>query len=95
MYSVELCVWLKGLEEDVTSLQDNVRPGWSWVEVQEESNSADNEDENNKNESSKGPSNTDAFSELETFMKWYEQQSECCPTQLLPLRRIRDLAAKK
>ncbi|GFW37059.1 uncharacterized protein TNCV_5019571 [Trichonephila clavipes] len=46
-------------------------------------------------ESSKDSSNADAFSALETAMEWYEQQSECCPTQLLLLKRIRDLAAKK
>ncbi|GFT55536.1 hypothetical protein TNCV_3320511 [Trichonephila clavipes] len=28
-------------------------------------------------------------------MEWYAQQSECCPTQLLLLKRIRDPAAKK
>ncbi|GFW32463.1 hypothetical protein TNCV_676221 [Trichonephila clavipes] len=28
-------------------------------------------------------------------MEWCEQQSECCPTQLLLLKIIRDLAAKK
>ncbi|GFV79376.1 uncharacterized protein TNCV_1903481 [Trichonephila clavipes] len=28
-------------------------------------------------------------------IEWSEQQSECCPTQPLLLRRIRDLAAKK
>ncbi|GFW13353.1 hypothetical protein TNCV_4283811 [Trichonephila clavipes] len=28
-------------------------------------------------------------------MEWYEQQSKCCPTQLLLLKRIRDVAAKK
>ncbi|GFV99478.1 uncharacterized protein TNCV_5078421 [Trichonephila clavipes] len=55
-----------------------------------------NEDEgNNKNENSEGPSNADALSALETTMKWYEQQSECCPTQLLLFKRIRDLAVKK
>ncbi|GFT27112.1 uncharacterized protein TNCV_4676271 [Trichonephila clavipes] len=27
-------------------------------------------------------------------MEWYEQQSECSPTQLLLLKRIRDLGAK-
>ncbi|GFV73083.1 hypothetical protein TNCV_299201 [Trichonephila clavipes] len=37
----------------------------------------------------------DALSTLETAMKWYEQQSECCPTQLLLLKRVGDLAAKK
>ncbi|GFY00609.1 uncharacterized protein TNCV_2140041 [Trichonephila clavipes] len=53
------------------------------------------DDENNNSESSKGPSNADVFSELETAMEWYEQQSECCPTQLLQFKRIRDLVAKK
>ncbi|GFW96730.1 uncharacterized protein TNCV_2847861 [Trichonephila clavipes] len=52
------------------------------------------EDDNN-NESSKGPSNADAISALETAMEWYEQQSKCCSSQLLLLKRIRDLAAKK
>ncbi|GFV70144.1 uncharacterized protein TNCV_2552881 [Trichonephila clavipes] len=44
---------------------------------------------------SKGPSNADAFSALETAMEWYEQQSKRCHTQLLLLKRVRDLAAKK
>ncbi|GFU53062.1 uncharacterized protein TNCV_3098461 [Trichonephila clavipes] len=52
------------------------------------------EDEVNSNKSSKGPSNAGAFSALETAMEWYEQQSECCPTQLLLLKRIRGLYAK-
>ncbi|GFX28187.1 uncharacterized protein TNCV_15261 [Trichonephila clavipes] len=56
---------------------------------------ADEGEENSSNESSKGPSHADAFSALETAIKWYEQPSECCPTQLLPLKRFRDLAAKK
>ncbi|GFT49208.1 uncharacterized protein TNCV_2860461 [Trichonephila clavipes] len=67
--------------------------------MQEESDPANDETdgyEDNKNkESSKGPSNADAFSVLESSMEWYEYQSECCPTQLLLLKRIRDLAAKK
>ncbi|GFX40790.1 uncharacterized protein TNCV_3760141 [Trichonephila clavipes] len=45
-----------------------------------------NEDEDNNNESSKGPSNADAFSGLDTAMEWYEQQSQCSPTQLCGLR---------
>ncbi|GFX22309.1 uncharacterized protein TNCV_1815111 [Trichonephila clavipes] len=54
--------------------------------VQEESDPVDDEDEgNNKNESSQGSSNAGAFSALETAMEWYEQQTECCPTQLLLL----------
>ncbi|GFW15551.1 uncharacterized protein TNCV_4656911 [Trichonephila clavipes] len=61
--------------------------------MQEESDPVDDETakEEDNNENSKGPSNADAFSALE----WYEQQSECCPTPLLLLRRIKDLAAKK
>ncbi|PRD36766.1 UNVERIFIED_CONTAM: hypothetical protein NCL1_07514 [Trichonephila clavipes] len=50
---------------------------------------------NNNNESSKGPSNGDVFSVLDTAMEWYEQQSECCPIQLLLLKRIRDLVQGK
>ncbi|GFW28121.1 uncharacterized protein TNCV_2817991 [Trichonephila clavipes] len=49
----------------------------------------------NSIERSKGPPNSDAFSALETAVEWYEQQSECFPIQLLLLKRIRDLAAKK
>ncbi|PRD31378.1 UNVERIFIED_CONTAM: hypothetical protein NCL1_23681 [Trichonephila clavipes] len=65
---------------------------------QEESDPVDDEtdeDEYNNNESSKGPSNADAFSALETAMEWYEQQSECRPTQLLLFKRTRDLAEKR
>ncbi|GFX59665.1 transposable element Tc3 transposase [Trichonephila clavipes] len=54
-----------------------------------------NEEENKDNESSKGTSNADAFSALKTAIEWYEQQSERCSTQLILLKIIRDLAAKK
>ncbi|GFT93401.1 uncharacterized protein TNCV_337631 [Trichonephila clavipes] len=67
--------------------------------VQEESDPVDDEtdedEDSNSKKSSKGPSNADAFSALETAIQWYEPQSEWCPTQLLLLERIRDLAAKK
>ncbi|GFW06250.1 uncharacterized protein TNCV_37251 [Trichonephila clavipes] len=66
--------------------------------VQEESDPVDDEthkdEENNNNESNNCPSNANTFSALETAIEWYEQQSECCPIQLLLLKRIRDLAAK-
>ncbi|GFS50198.1 hypothetical protein TNCV_3141 [Trichonephila clavipes] len=66
---------------------------------QEESDPVDDETDKDEyttnNESNKGPSNTDAFSALERAMEWYEQQSEGCPTQVLMLKRIRDLAAKQ
>ncbi|GFS61388.1 uncharacterized protein TNCV_3105661 [Trichonephila clavipes] len=54
----------------------------------------DEDDDSNNNESSKGLSNADAFFALGTTIEWYEQQSEYCSTQLLLLKRIRDLAAK-
>ncbi|GFV37843.1 uncharacterized protein TNCV_2662561 [Trichonephila clavipes] len=60
--------------------------------VQKESGPVDDEtdeDEDINNESSKGPSDAEVFSVLETAMKWYEQQSECCPTQLLPLLAVK------
>ncbi|GFU21932.1 uncharacterized protein TNCV_3284001 [Trichonephila clavipes] len=67
--------------------------------VQEESypvdDKTDEDEDNDSDESSKGPSNAGVFSVSETAMEWYEQQSECCPTQLLLLKRIRDLTAKK
>ncbi|PRD33107.1 UNVERIFIED_CONTAM: hypothetical protein NCL1_18420 [Trichonephila clavipes] len=73
-------------DEIVTSMEEES------VSVADE---MDEEKDNNSIESSKGPSKTDAFSALETSMKRYEQQSECCPTQLPLRKRIRDLAAKK
>ncbi|GFW26840.1 uncharacterized protein TNCV_1376831 [Trichonephila clavipes] len=67
--------------------------------VLEESDPVDdemNEDESNKNkESSRSPSNADAFPALKIAVEWYEQQSKCCLTQLLLLKRIRNHAAKK
>ncbi|PRD34385.1 UNVERIFIED_CONTAM: hypothetical protein NCL1_14826 [Trichonephila clavipes] len=54
----------------------------------------DEDEDNNNNESSKGPPDADAFSALETAMEWHEQQSVCCPTQLLLFKRIKYLAAK-
>ncbi|GFT25162.1 hypothetical protein TNCV_180481 [Trichonephila clavipes] len=50
--------------------------------MEEESDPVDDEDDddNSNNESSKGPSNADAFIALETAMEWYEQQSDSCPT---------------
>ncbi|PRD34545.1 UNVERIFIED_CONTAM: hypothetical protein NCL1_14300 [Trichonephila clavipes] len=67
------------------------------ISVHEEFDPVDDEmgeDYSNNSESSKRPSNADAFSALETAMESYEQQVYC-PTQLLLLKRIRDLIAKK
>ncbi|GFV83392.1 hypothetical protein TNCV_3055391 [Trichonephila clavipes] len=58
----------------------------------------DEDEGNHNNESSKGLSNADAFSALEAATEWYEQQYDCCPThytQLLLLKRGRDLAVRK
>ncbi|GFX37855.1 uncharacterized protein TNCV_1823111 [Trichonephila clavipes] len=70
-------------------------PAWGQESNPVDDDSDEDEDNNNNNESSKGPSNADAFSALETAMEWYQQQSKCCPTQILLLKRIKDLAAKK
>ncbi|GFS97151.1 uncharacterized protein TNCV_1920991 [Trichonephila clavipes] len=70
------------------------------ISVQEESDPVDDEtgeDEDNNDESSKGPSNADAFSALETAMEWYEQQSKntillnyCCSNESETLRRTNE-----
>ncbi|GFV32962.1 uncharacterized protein TNCV_1746041 [Trichonephila clavipes] len=51
--------------------------------------------EDNNIESSKGPSNADAFFALEIAMEWYEQQPESPSTQLLLLKRIRKPCREK
>ncbi|GFW69932.1 hypothetical protein TNCV_1403851 [Trichonephila clavipes] len=65
------------------------------ISMQEESDPVDDEtdedEDNNNAESSKCPSNADAFSVSETPIEGYGKQSECYPTQLLLLKRIRDL----
>ncbi|GFU18753.1 uncharacterized protein TNCV_3003571 [Trichonephila clavipes] len=90
---------IPGYQEDDEEDVDGMRCRRLWTVCVEESylvdDKTDEDEDNNHNESSKGPSNADAFSALETAMKGYEQQSECCPTQLLLLKCIRDLAAKK
>ncbi|GFV71924.1 hypothetical protein TNCV_2458591 [Trichonephila clavipes] len=66
--------------------------------VQEESDPVDDEteeDEDNNNESSKVPSNACAFSALKAAMECYEQQSECCPTHLLLLKRESETLQRK
>ncbi|GFU81876.1 uncharacterized protein TNCV_2536851 [Trichonephila clavipes] len=73
-------------DEIVTSMQEEHDPV---------DNETDEDEDNNNNESSKDPSNADAFSALETAMEWYELQSECFPAQLLLLKIIRYLAAKR
>ncbi|XP_067123781.1 jerky protein homolog-like [Centruroides vittatus] len=55
----------------------------------------DEEEPSDDNHAEKGPSSEEAFHGLETAMKWLEQQEECDAIQLLFLKRVRDLAAKK
>jgi hypothetical protein len=43
----------------------------------------------------KGPTSAEAFATFKTGLEWFEKQAECCPTQLLLLKRLRDLAAEK
>ncbi|GFX66358.1 uncharacterized protein TNCV_343321 [Trichonephila clavipes] len=74
-------------DENVTSVQENFD--------ETDDDETDEDEDSSNNESRNRPSNSDAFSVSETSMEWYELQSECCPTQLLLLKRIRDLAAKK
>ncbi|GFS55074.1 hypothetical protein TNCV_2441511 [Trichonephila clavipes] len=78
------------MQDDIECKQ-SVRALLDWTSVQEESDPVDDETDedkdHNNNESSKSPSNAAAFSALKTAMEWYEQQSECCPTQLLLLKR--------
>ncbi|VEN36331.1 unnamed protein product, partial [Callosobruchus maculatus] len=42
-----------------------------------------------------GPSASEAFAGLETALKWMEGQPECDHLQLLTVKRMRDLAARK
>lgn len=55
----------------------------------------DEEEPSDNDRAEKGPSSEEAFHCLETAMKWLEQQEECDAVQLLSLKRVRDLAAKK
>ncbi|PRD29298.1 UNVERIFIED_CONTAM: hypothetical protein NCL1_29807 [Trichonephila clavipes] len=72
-------------DENVTAVQEECDP------VGDET---DEDEDNNNNECGKGASKAGAFSELETAMEWYKQQSEYRPIQLLMLKRIRDVSAK-
>ena len=43
----------------------------------------------------KGSTHAEAFDAFKTAMEWCEQQNKCCSTQLLFLKKMRDLAATK
>jgi len=55
----------------------------------------DDSDSDESVDATKAPSHAEAFSAFETGLEWFERQAECCPTQLLLLKRLRDLAAQK
>ncbi|XP_054281171.1 jerky protein homolog-like [Macrosteles quadrilineatus] len=63
--------------------------------VQENGDDDEEEDYDIDLPNENGPSHDEAFHCLETAMLWLEQQEECDSVQLLSLKRLRDLAAKK
>lgn len=78
-------------------------PGYQIFDDDEIVSSLKNPDEDHDNDSSsnesvdapKKTSHAEAFAAFETGLEWFERQEECCPTQLLLLKRLRDLAAQK
>ncbi|XP_043471596.1 jerky protein homolog-like [Leptopilina heterotoma] len=58
-------------------------------------NDDENESEDECLDETKKVSNSEAFNAFEIGLEWYAQQEECSCTQLLLLRRMRNLAAKK
>nr|CAD7393677.1 unnamed protein product [Timema cristinae] len=46
-------------------------------------------------EEAAGPSHSDAYEAFQTAMNWLERQPERTATQLVPLKRLRDMAAKR
>ncbi|GFX34946.1 hypothetical protein TNCV_2328861 [Trichonephila clavipes] len=53
------------------------------------------EDEDNNDKSSKGAPNAGVFFALENSYEVVQQQSVCCPTQLLPLKRVSETLQRK
>lgn len=103
---VELCHAIPGFEQcDITDAtewinSDENDPGYQIYNedeilsvITEENGPEDDSDEEQDLDS--GPSHADALTALELAMKWYEKQSESCMPQLMVLKQIRDLAAKK
>lgn len=82
-------------------MSDSSDPGYQILSDEEiiESVSEDiveeEEEVNMEVESDIGPSASEAFNCLETALKWMERQPECDHLQLLTVKRMRDLAAKK
>nr|CAD7399861.1 unnamed protein product [Timema cristinae] len=53
------------------------------------------DDEEMDAEEAAGPSHSDAYEAFQTAMNWLERQPEGTATQLVLLKRLRDMAAKK
>nr|CAH7713116.1 unnamed protein product [Callosobruchus chinensis] len=85
--SMKMLLWpfekrFDGMKSSLAHVREDVE-----VEVEEEL-SADVEVDG-------GPSASEAFAALETALKWMERQPECDHLQLLTVKRMRDLAARK
>ncbi|XP_053969096.1 jerky protein homolog-like [Anastrepha ludens] len=82
---------------------DSIDPGFQLLSddeiiqsTKEESYPVDSEDDNDSTfELEAGPSASEAFACFETALNWMERQSECDHVDLLVVKRLKDLAAKK
>nr|CAD7575962.1 unnamed protein product [Timema californicum] len=59
------------------------------------SNVRESDDDEMDAEEAAGPSHSDAYEAIQTAMNWLERQPEGTATQLVLLKRLRDMAAKK
>lgn len=100
----DMAAWLQSDEDDpgYQILQDHeIIETFTQQNKDEEDEEREEDDDNDTPTSSevaeglKGPSHDVAMECLETAMRWYENQEECDKMQLLNLKRLRDLAAKK
>lgn len=73
-------------DEIVTSVKDNI--------MENEENS-EAEDGYEGSDDISYPTHSEAFNAFDVAMEWCEQQKECTPEQLLLLKRLKDLAARK
>lgn len=65
------------------------------IENVREESVEEEDDVNVEDEADMGPSASEAFAGLETALRWMERQPECDHMQLLTVKRMRDLAARK
>ncbi|KAF9420935.1 hypothetical protein HW555_002918 [Spodoptera exigua] len=79
---------------------DSEDPGFQILTDQEiiedlNSNEREDEEETETGDVCQEPSHAEAFEALDVAFKWFERQDELDPIQLLQLKRVRDLAARK